>query len=135
VRGTRVSLIPDSHADLLSKKGFAHIATLQPDGAPQLSVVWFDWDGEHLLFSSKLDRRKLRNLRRDPRLSVLITDPESPYRYLEIRGRVERMDPDSQAELADVLSQKYVGRPFDVPRPDEGRMRVAVRPERARAYG
>jgi PPOX class probable F420-dependent enzyme len=130
-----VSLIPDSHADLLKKQGFAYVSTIQPDGSPQSSVVWFGWDGEHLLFSTKEDRRKLRNLRRDPRVAVLITDPESPYRYLELRGRVERIDPDPQAELADELSQRYVGRPFGVPLPDVGRVRVAVRPEHVATYG
>ena len=127
--------IPDSHADLLSKKGFAHVATLLPDGSPHSTVVWFDWDGERVLFSSRIQSRKLRNLQRDTRASILITDPENPYRYLELRGRVEQIDPDPEAKLADVLSEKYLGRPFPAPRPDEGRVRVTVRPERAAVYG
>jgi PPOX class probable F420-dependent enzyme len=120
-----LTTIPESHADLLGKKGFAHVATLQPDGAPQLSVVWFDWDGELVLFSMDRKRQKMRNMGRDPRVAVIITDPESPY----------RVDPDPQAELADVLAHKYLGKPFDIPRPDPGRMRVTFRPEHARVYG
>jgi hypothetical protein len=130
-----LTTIPESHADLLGKKGFAHVATLQPDGAPQLSVVWFEWDGEHVLFSTDRKRQKMRNVGRDPRVAILITDPENPYRYLELRGRIERVDPDPQAELADVLARKYLGKPFDIPLPDVGRVRVAFRPEHATTYG
>ena len=130
-----MGLIPDSHADLLEKTGFAYVSTIQPDGSPQSSVVWFGWDGERLLFSSKEQRQKLRNLRRDPRLSVIISDPDNPYRYLELRGRVEGIDPDPQGELADELSQRYTGHPFHAPRPDVGRVRVTVRPEHAVTYG
>lgn len=130
-----MGLIPDSHADLLEKKGFAYVSTIQPDGSPQASVVWFGWDGEHLLISSKEQRQKLRNLRRDPRLSVVISDPDNPYRYLELRGRVERIEPDPQAELADELSYRYTGQPAPQPRPDVGRVRVIIRPEHVVTYG
>ena len=106
-----MTTIPESHADLLGKKGFAHVATLQPDGAPQLSVVWFEWDGEHVLFSTDRKRQKMRNVGRDPRVAILITDPENPYRYLELRGRIERVDPDPQAELADVLARARATQP------------------------
>jgi PPOX class probable F420-dependent enzyme len=128
-------MIPDSHADLLQKKGFAHVSTVLPDGAPHSVVVWFDWDGENVLFSTMNQSRKIRNLQRDPRASVLITDPENPYRYLLFRGRVERIDPDPEARLADALSLKYRGRPYGVPTPQEGRVAVAFRPERAATRG
>jgi PPOX class probable F420-dependent enzyme len=130
-----VVTIPDSHADLLTKKGFAQVSTVLPDGGPHASVLWFDWDGEHLLLSTKEQQRKVRNLRHDPRVAVIITDPENPYRYLELWGRVERIDPDPEAKLADVLSEKYTGQPFGAPRPDVGRVRVAIRPDRVFTYG
>jgi PPOX class probable F420-dependent enzyme len=130
-----VGTIPDSHADLLNKKGFAHVSTTMPDGGPHSAVVWFDWDGEHILVSTKEQSRKVRNAQRDPRVAVIITDPENPYRYLELWGRVERIDPDPEAKLADVLSEKYTGQPFNAPRPDEGRVRVAIRPERSFTWG
>lgn len=130
-----MSVIPESHADLLRKKGFANVATVLPDGSPQSSVVWFDWDGEHVLFSTTTERRKLRNVRRDPRVSVLITDPENPYRYLELRGRVARIDPDPEGKLVDALSHKYLGQPFNGRQPGEERVIVAIRPERATTFG
>jgi PPOX class probable F420-dependent enzyme len=128
-------MIPDSHADLLQKNGFAHVGTVLPDGAPHSTVVWFDWDGEHVLFSTLSQSRKMRNLQRDPRASVLITDPENPYRYLELRGRVEGIDPDPEARFADVLSQKYLGQPFDPAAPREGRVTVAFRAQHVATRG
>jgi PPOX class probable F420-dependent enzyme len=130
-----VASIPDSHAELLNKKGFAHVSTIMPDGGPHASVLWFDWDGEHILISTKEQTQKMRNAQRDPRVAVIITDPETPYRYLELWGRVEHVDPDPEAKLADVLAEKYTGKPFAAPRPDVGRLRVAIRPERAFTRG
>lgn len=127
--------IPESHADLLDKKGFAQVSTVLPDGGPHAAVLWFDWDGEWLLLSTNERSRKMRNAQRDPRVAVIITDPESPYRYLELWGRIEQVDPDPEAKLADVLSEKYTGQPFGAPRPDVGRVRVAIRPERAFTWG
>jgi PPOX class probable F420-dependent enzyme len=83
-------VVPTSYEDLLTTPALAHVATIGPDGAPQVTPVWFDWDGARLLLALAPDRQKMRNLRRDPRLAVSIVDPANAYRYLEIRGRLRR---------------------------------------------
>jgi PPOX class probable F420-dependent enzyme len=84
--------IPESHRDILEKKGYAHVATLGPHGEPESNPVWYGWDGEALKFSNTKGRQKYRNLRRNPHIAVSITDPDNPYRYLEIRGIAEIED-------------------------------------------
>src|SRR5689334_2680702 len=102
-------MIPSTHADLLSSKALAHIATLGPKGEPQSSPVWFDFDGEHLRFSLTKDRQKYANLLHDPRIAISLVDPENPYRYLELRGVVERIDEDPDFAFIDSMSLKYLG--------------------------
>src|SRR3970040_759491 len=80
--------IPDSHADLFGKKAFGSLATLNADGTPQVTPVWVDREGGFIMFNSARGQRKDKNVRRDPRVAISIADPENPYRYLEIRGRV-----------------------------------------------
>jgi predicted pyridoxine 5'-phosphate oxidase superfamily flavin-nucleotide-binding protein len=79
------SVIPSSHADLFKKKAFAHLATLMPDGQPQVTPVWVDYDGHHVIINTAQGRQKDKNLS--------IIDPENPYRYLEVRGRVAASAP------------------------------------------
>ncbi|MET0987791.1 MAG: PPOX class F420-dependent oxidoreductase [Steroidobacteraceae bacterium] len=101
--------IPTSHADILQKKALAHLATVMPDGSPQVTPVWFDWDGQHVIINTAENRRKDRNVQRDGRVALSITDPDNPYRYLEIRGRVaERTKKGADASI-DALSKKYLG--------------------------
>src|SRR5262245_12640102 len=82
------SLIPEKFVDLMKKRVFAGLATLMPDGSPQVTPVWIDFDGEHLLVNTAEGRQKDKNLQREPRVSLLMVDPDNPYRYLEVRGRV-----------------------------------------------
>lgn len=108
--------IPESHLDLLGKRGFAHLATVGGDGSPQSTPMWFDWDGEHLLFSTLRIRQKSRNLVRDGRVAVSITDPDNPYRYLQVRGVATIEDDDGR--LIHALVAKYLGSgisPWDEP--------------------
>ncbi|MFI6866304.1 PPOX class F420-dependent oxidoreductase [Nocardia sp. NPDC050406] len=107
--GVRRNEIPDSRADLLGKKCFAHLSSLGPDGEPQSHPVWFDAAGGRLLISTGTDRQKYRNIRRDPRVSVSILDPDDPYRYLEVRGRVVEIEADPQKIFLDQLARKYLG--------------------------
>ena len=109
---------------LIDGLNFASIATINPDGSPQTSVVWVTRDGDDLLFSTVIGRRKERNLRRDPRVSVTIFDQQSPYTYIEVRGSVT-LDPQGGRELIDALSNKYVGRDYD--EEPEGNVRVVIR--------
>lgn len=105
---TRSAEIPDSHTDLLGKKGFAHLSSLGPDGEPQSHPVWYDAAGGQLLVSTGTDRQKYRNIQRDPRVSVSILDPDDSYRYLEVRGRVVEIEPDSEKAFLDRLARKYL---------------------------
>jgi nitroimidazol reductase NimA-like FMN-containing flavoprotein (pyridoxamine 5'-phosphate oxidase superfamily) len=82
------TIIPENYADLFQKKALAHLATLMPDGSPQVTPVWVEYDGTHILINSARGRQKDRNLRGNPQVSLSICDPDNPYRYLEVRGRV-----------------------------------------------
>ena len=103
-----MSVIPESHRDILEKKGFAHVATVGPGGEPQSHPVWYGWDGEALQISATPAKQRTRNLRRNPRIAVSIEDPDDPYRYLEIRGPVEIV-PDAGNAFIDSMAHKYMG--------------------------
>jgi len=113
-------------------RNFATVATLQPGGEPQTSVVWVRADGDDVLFSTIKGRRKHANLTRDPRVSVLVFDAADPYTYAEVRGTAEITE-DPAAELIEELSQKYTGEPFG-DRPGERRVIVRVRPAHVVLY-
>src|SRR5215207_8162908 len=128
MRDQAKSIIPTSHLDLLASTALANVATIGPDGAPQVNPVWFDWDGTNLRFGQITTRQKVRNLRRDPRIAVAIVDPANPIRYLEIRG-VARLMPDPEAELTDRLAKKYLGLDrFPYLQPGEERVQVVLEP-------
>ena len=97
--------IPDSHRDLLDAQ-FATLATIDDDGAPQLSEVWFLRDGDDVQVSLNTSRAKTKNLRERPQCSLLILDVGNPYRYLELRGRA-RVEPDDDYAFADRVGEKY----------------------------
>jgi PPOX class probable F420-dependent enzyme len=131
-----MSVIPSSHADLLDKPVFWHVATNGTDGTLHTSPVWAGWDGEHFVFSLTTGRQKYRNLQADPTIAVSSLDPEDPYRYLEIRGRVVRFDDDSTNQFIDSMAKKYKGLdayPFH--QPGDQRVVVVVEPIRAIAMG
>ncbi|MET8755027.1 PPOX class F420-dependent oxidoreductase [Streptomyces sp. NPDC004667] len=90
---------------------FATVATIQPDGSPQLSVTWLTRDGDDLLFSTTVGRRKEANLRRDPRVTVMINPANAPYTYAEVRGEATLTTEGGQ-ELIDELSRKYTGKDY-----------------------
>ena len=113
--------------DLLDGKSFATVATLQPDGSPQATVVWIERDDDTVQFSTSADRRKARNLKRDPRISVNAYLPEDPYTAVEIRGRAELID-DPQRELPMRLSRKYTGQDWPEEGPEVHRLIVRVHP-------
>jgi PPOX class probable F420-dependent enzyme len=124
------SIIPDSHKDILESTALAHVATLGPGGEPQSNPVWFDWDGEYVKFSQTKTRQKYRNVKRDPRIALSVVDPEDPYRYLEIRGVVERIDEDPDLAFINSMSKKYRGEDeYRNHRPGDERVVVFVRPE------
>ena len=129
-------MIPDSHKDILESKAVAHIATIGPDGGPQNNPVWFDWNGDHLIFSQTKTRKKYANLQRDPRIAISIVDPENIYRYVEIRGTVERIDEDQDNAFINSMAKKYMGQEvYPWHQPTDERVVVYVKPERTTQMG
>jgi PPOX class probable F420-dependent enzyme len=128
-----VAALTDEQARLLLEPNFATIGTLNHDGSMQLSIVWIDWDGEHVLFNTAAGRVKPRNLERDPRVSVLVVDRQDGYRWVAVRG-VAELTTEGADEHIDKLARKYTGEGWQ-PKPGERRLVVRVRPEHVSAYG
>ena len=124
--------IPASHSDLLHSAALAYLASIGPKGEPQVSAVWFMWDGAHFLFALSKKRQKSRNLMRDPRVAIAIADPANPYRALEIRGVVTRIEEDSDYRFIDAASRKYLHRNATAEErgPADERLVFVVEPER-----
>ncbi|MFI7705746.1 PPOX class F420-dependent oxidoreductase [Nonomuraea sp. NPDC049480] len=120
--------LPEEARKLLDAPNFATVTSLNPDGGPQSTVVWIRTDGEDVLFSTAKGRRKPRNFERDPRVSLLVIDPDDPYRYVEVRGRAT-MTPDPEGALIEELSQKYRGQSWE-DKPGVERLIVRIRPDR-----
>ena len=125
-----MATLSEKAGQLLEDKNIAAVATIREDGTPQVTPVWIDWDGENVLFNTAEGRAKPKNLRRDPRVSVLVVDRENPYAWVSVTGRAE-LTHEGADEHIDKLSQKYVGRtPYTGRAPGEQRIKVIVRPER-----
>ena len=123
--------IPEDYLDLFNKPAVASLATLMPDGQPQVSPVWCDFDGQHVLVNSARGRQKDKNLQRDPRISLCITDPENPYRYLEIRGRVVEITEQGADDHIDKMAKKYLDKDkYPFRQPGEVRIIFKIEPER-----
>ena len=100
-------VIPNSHLDLFKKKAFAHLATVMPDGKPQVTPIWVDYDGHNVVFNTAEGRQKDKNLQRDARVAMSILDPDNPYRYLEVRGVVDSITPDPEGAFYRELALRY----------------------------
>lgn len=122
-------MIPDDLVDILESAGFAHVATIGPDGEPQSNPVWFMWDGETISISQTPQKQKYKNLQRDNRVAVSILDPENPYRYIEVRGEVSEVVPDSDYSFIHALSHKYMGKDYPWLQEGEQRLVVKIKPE------
>jgi len=97
---------------LLEQKALSYIATTMPDGSPQLTQTWADTDGENILINSVLTHQKVRNIQRDPRVAVALSDPEHPGYFVQVRGHVTAVTQDGAVEHIEKLSQKYTGGPY-----------------------
>src|ERR1700691_6112936 len=100
----------EKYSDLFKKKAFANLSTLMKDGSPQVTPVWCDYDGKHVRVNSARGRVKDNNIRRDPRVSLAIQDPENPYRYMEIRGKVVEITQKGADDHINSLAKKYFGK-------------------------
>ncbi len=128
--------IPQEFRDLLTKKAFAHLATIMPDGSPQVTPVWIDFDGGHVRVNSAKGRIKDKNMRRNGRVALAILDPDNPYRYLAVRGRVEEITETGADAHIDSLAKKYLGQDrYPHRQPGEVRVIYRIRPERVSSMG
>ncbi|OGK97393.1 MAG: PPOX class F420-dependent enzyme [Candidatus Rokubacteria bacterium RIFCSPLOWO2_02_FULL_73_56] len=128
--------IPESFRDLFSKKAFAHLATVGADGRPQVTPVWCDFDGTHVRINTARGRVKDRNLQANPRVALSILDPDNPYRYLQVRGRVVAMTEAGADAHIDALARKYLDQDtYPYRRPGEVRVTVRILPESAQSMG
>ena len=128
--------VPEKYADLLSKKAFANLGTLNQDGSPQVTPVWVDYDGKHIRINSARGRVKDKNIRRDPRVALAIQDPENPYRYLEIRGNVVEVTEKGADEHINSLAKKYLGKDvYPFRQPGEQRVLYKIEPKKFSAMG
>jgi len=128
--------IPEKYRDLFTKRAFANLATLMPDGRPQVTPVWCNLEGDLVVFNSAKGRQKDRNVRRDPRVALSILDPENPYRYLEIRGRVVEITEEGADAYIDKLAKKYLGQDkYPYAQPGEVRVLYKIQPEHMTMMG
>lgn len=105
-------MLTSKERELLSGRNFLHIATVNPDGSPQVSVVWVEAVDDIILINTVVGRVKERNMARDPRVAMSIYDQDDPYDEIAIRGKVVGMSQDGARAHIDALSQKYLGRPY-----------------------
>lgn len=127
--------IPEKYLPLLTeKRALAHLATLMADGSPQVTPVWIDYDGQHLIVNSARGRVKDRNMMARPQVAVEIIDPDNPYNYLTVRGRVVEITEEGAAAHIDKLAKKYLGRDvYPDHRPDQTRCLYKIAPEKISA--
>ena len=131
-----MATIPENFRDIFAKKAFAHLATVGRDGAPQVTPVWVDYDGTHVRINTARGRVKDKNLQRNPKVALSAQDPDNPYRYVQVRGRVVEMtEKDADAHI-DALSKKYTERDkYANRRPGEVRVIVKIMPEKVQSMG
>jgi hypothetical protein len=110
--------IPSQFLDLFQKKAFASLATVMPDGTPQVTPVWVDYDGERVIVNSARGRRKDKNMKVGARVALSIMDPDNAYRHLQVRGRVSEVTEQGADAHIDRMAKKYLGKdkyPFRQP--------------------
>jgi PPOX class probable F420-dependent enzyme len=129
--------IPEAFKDLVTTKAtFAHLATTMKDGSPQVTPVWFSYDGTHIVLNSAKGRVKDRNMRARPEVALSILDPDNPYRYLQIIGRVVDITEQGGDAHIDALANKYLGKAtYPWRSPSEVRVIYRVIPEKVQTMG
>ncbi|WP_435363164.1 PPOX class F420-dependent oxidoreductase [Haloarchaeobius sp. DYHT-AS-18] len=121
--------IPEQYHDLFEKATFAHFATVMPDGTPQVTPVWVDYDTESdlVLINTAQGRLKERNVRENPKVGIEMTDPDDPYRFLSVRGEVVEVTEEGAVEHIDKMTQRYMGQETYPNHGEEGGPRVIIR--------
>jgi PPOX class probable F420-dependent enzyme len=129
-------IIPEKYADLFQKKAFANLATVMPDGTPQVTPVWVDFDGTHVIVNSARGRRKDKNMSQNSSVALSIMDPDNPYRYLEVRGRVAEITEEGADQHIDTMAKKYMGvDKYPYRQPGEVRVMYKIEPKRTSQMG
>jgi PPOX class probable F420-dependent enzyme len=128
--------IPEKFLDLFQKKAFASLATVMPDGSPQVTPVWVDFDGSHVVVNSARGRQKDKNMQRNAKVALSILDPDNPYRYLEIRGKVDAITEEGADAHIDKMAKKYMGKDtYPYRRPEEVRVLYKILPTKTTQMG
>lgn len=128
--------IPEAYQDLFTKKAFAHLVTLLQDGSPQVTPVWCDFQDGMIVVNTAKGRLKDRNMRREPRVALAISDPDNPYRYVQVRGRIAGYTEEGADAHIDKMAKKYLGvDTYPYRQPGEVRVIYRIQPERVQAYG
>ena len=128
--------IPEAFKDLFGKVAYANIATVMPDGTPQVTPVWFDYDGNYLRVNSAKGRVKDKNMRRNKNVALSIQDPDNAYRYLAVRGKVDDITEEGADAHIDSLAKKYLGKDkYPFRGPGEVRVIYKIRPEKVSTMG
>jgi len=129
-------VIPEKYLDLFEKKAFAAFATLMPDGSPQVTPVWVDYDGNYILVNTARGRQKDKNIERNRAVALAIMDPDNPYRYLEVRGRVEEITEEGADQHIDKMAKKYMGvDKYPYRQPGEVRVLLKIKPDHVSHMG
>jgi PPOX class probable F420-dependent enzyme len=128
--------LPDSVKKLFQEPNFAHLATLMPDGSPQVSPVWVDIEGDRIIVNTAEGRAKPRNVRRDARVALSITDRSNPYSWAQVRGRVVGDTHEGADDSIDRLAKKYLGQDrYPFRQPGERRVILVIEPEHVASSG
>ena len=128
--------IPASHKDLFDKPAFGSFTTLMADGSPQTTPVWVDYVDGKVWVNTALGRQKDKNVRHDPRVAVTLIDPQNPYRYLEIRGKVDEITTNGATQHIDKMAKKYLGKDkYPFAQPGEQRVLYKIDPVKIHSMG
>ncbi len=129
--------MPADYMDLLQKKAaFAHLATIMPNGTPQVTPVWFDYTNGKIWINSAKGRVKTRNMQEGAAVALSILDPDNPYRYIQIRGRVEHVKEEGASAHIDSLAKKYLGKEkYPWAQPGQVRVTFEIEPTAVQAQG
>jgi PPOX class probable F420-dependent enzyme len=123
--------LPDDLLTLLRRPSPCYVSTLMPDGSPQLTQVWVDTDGTNVLVNTVQTHQKVRNVERDPRVALTVSDPDAPSRYFGVRGRVVGMTTDGGVDHIEALAQRYLGTPYPwFGGRDQVRVILTIKPDR-----
>ena len=133
-----MNILPEAFSDLFAdgSRTYAYLATINLDGTSQVTPVWFNMEGDHIKINTVKGRVKDRNMRRDPRVTILFQDPNSPYRYLQVKGNVVDITEEGGTDHINELAGKYTGTPYFPPnKPGEIRVIYLIKPIKAQGMG